>query len=157
MPNLKIYSIPKKLLWKSSQLVHMVVRELLRLSDDLVRQTFCWSDISKVHLKSNWTVGERLLASNQEAVIERRLNLNKGKGTFLGCVISKIIYLEKKFTDKVLSLYIGYSSNSSDSQMAWWTNPFVDWTLWCWCRSGQWMKECLPLTHHTLIMHANFT
>ena len=35
MPNLKIYGLAKNFLWKKSQLVHMVRKELLRLSDGL--------------------------------------------------------------------------------------------------------------------------
>ena len=65
MPNLKIYWFAKNFLRNSSQLVHMVVRELLRLSDGLANRSFCRSDIWRVQLKSSGTVGERLLASDQ--------------------------------------------------------------------------------------------
>ena len=37
----------------------------LRLSDGVANQSFCQSDIFRVELKPNWTVGERLLASDQ--------------------------------------------------------------------------------------------
>ena len=65
MPNLKIPFFAKNFLWNSFQLVHMLVRELLRKSGGLVKQSFCRSDILKVQLKFNWTVGDWLLASHQ--------------------------------------------------------------------------------------------
>ena len=37
----------------------------LRLSDGVANQSFCQSDIFRVELKPNWTVGEGLLASDQ--------------------------------------------------------------------------------------------
>ena len=43
----------------------MVVKELLRLSDGPAKGPFCWFDISKIQLKSNWTVGEGHLTSDQ--------------------------------------------------------------------------------------------
>ena len=58
--------------------MHRVLIELFRVSDGLANRSFCRSDISRVQLKSNWTVGERLLASDQEAVRECRLILLKG-------------------------------------------------------------------------------
>ena len=64
-PNLKIDWFAKKVLWKSSRLVHMELKELLIHSDGLANQSFCQSDISRAQLKSTWTVGERLLASYQ--------------------------------------------------------------------------------------------
>ena len=57
----------------------MAVRELLRLSDGFGKGSLCLSDISRVQLKSNGAVGERLVASDQEVVIEWRLNLHKRK------------------------------------------------------------------------------
>ena len=45
--------------------MHMAVREMLRLLDDFANQSFCQSDILRVQLKYNWTVVERLLASDQ--------------------------------------------------------------------------------------------
>ena len=53
--------------------------DMLRLSHGLANQSFCWSDISRIQLKFNWTVGESLLAFAQEAVREWRLNLLKGQ------------------------------------------------------------------------------
>ena len=43
-------------------------RELLRVSDGLANQSFCPLDISRVQLKSNLAIGERLSASDQLAV-----------------------------------------------------------------------------------------
>ena len=88
MPNLSFinYSFPKISLWKSSELVHIVVKELRRLPDGLPNQSFCQSDISRVQVKSNWTVGESMLASDKEAVTKCMLNLLKWQ-TFSQCVI----------------------------------------------------------------------
>ena len=58
---------------------HVALSELLRHSDGLANWSFSWSDIWRVQLKSNWTVGESLLASDQEAVRECRLILLKGQ------------------------------------------------------------------------------
>ena len=55
----------------------MVLTELFSVPDDLANRSFCRSYISRVQLKSNWTFGERLPASNQEAVRECRLDLLK--------------------------------------------------------------------------------
>ena len=111
--NFKIYWIAKNFLWGSSQLVHMVLKELLRLSDLLANQSFCRSDISWAQLKSNWTFRERLLASYQDAARECRLILLKRELIFLQCLIWKIIHLEKIISDGALSLFTGYSGNSS--------------------------------------------
>ena len=75
---------------------HVALRELLRLSDVLANRSFCRSDISRVQLKSNWTVGERLLASDQEAVREYRLILFKTQWNFLQCLNLKIYSFGKK-------------------------------------------------------------
>ena len=54
-----------KFLWRSSQIVHMTFKKLLKLLYGLRNRSFCQLDISKVQLKSNWIVGERQLASDQ--------------------------------------------------------------------------------------------
>ena len=130
MPNWKIYSFATIFLWKSSRLIHMIVSELLRMLDGLANRSFCRSDISRVQLMSNWTVGLKLVASDREVVGEEKLNLHKRKWTFLQCLISKITDLEKIFSDWILSLYTGYSENSLHYQMALWTNHFDNWTCW---------------------------
>ena len=43
----------------------MVLWEQLRRSGSIANQSFCWSDILRVQLKINLTVGETLLASDQ--------------------------------------------------------------------------------------------
>ena len=57
----------------------MVLTEFFTLSEGLANRPFCPLDILRVQLKSNLTVGERLLASDQEAVTEWRLILLKGQ------------------------------------------------------------------------------
>ena len=74
----------------------MVLTKLFRLSGGFANPSFCGSDISRVQLKSNWTVGEKFLVSDQEAVRECRLTLLKGQWTFFQCLISKLIHLDKK-------------------------------------------------------------
>ena len=54
--------------WISAGWCHVALRQLLRLSNVLANRSFCRSHISKVQLKSKWTVGERLQASDPEAV-----------------------------------------------------------------------------------------
>ena len=81
-------------LWGSSQLVDMVFKELLRLSDPLAKGSFCRSDISWVQLKSNWTFRDRLLATDQDLVEQCRLILFKRQLIFLQCLIWKIIHLD---------------------------------------------------------------
>ena len=105
---------------------------------------FVWLDISRVHLKSNRTIGERLLASDQKVVWELRLNLHKRKWTFLQFLIWKIIHLEKIFSDGVLSLYTGYSENSSDYLMSLQTDRFADPTFKGsnWSVTEQLVKGC---------------
>ena len=127
--NFKIYWLAKNFLWGRSQLVYMVLKELLRLSDPLANRSFCQSDISWVQLKSNWTFRERLLASYQDTVRECRLILLKRELIFLKCLIWKIIHLEKNFSDVALSLFTGYWGNSSHCQMALRTDHFVDRTF----------------------------
>ena len=46
----------------------VALRELLRHSDGVANRLLCWSDISRVQLQFNWTVRERLLASDVRAV-----------------------------------------------------------------------------------------
>ena len=49
--------------------MQMVIMELLRLSGGLAHRSFCWSDIFRLELKYNWTVSERLLASDQSQFV----------------------------------------------------------------------------------------
>ena len=57
----------------------MVLTEFFTLSEGLANRPFCPLDILRVQLKSNLTVGERLLASDKEAVTEWGLILLKGQ------------------------------------------------------------------------------
>ena len=127
--NFKIYWLAKNFLWESSQLVHMVLKELLRLSDPPVNRSFFRSDISWVQLKSNWTFCERLLDSYQDAIIECRLILLKRQLIFIQRQIWKIIHLEKIFGDEALSLFTGYLGIFSHCQMALQTKHYIDWTF----------------------------
>ena len=73
----------------------MVLTELLKVSDGLANQSFCWSDISRVELKSNWTVGERLLASDQEAVTDGTLILLKGLGALFNASFQNLLIYKR--------------------------------------------------------------
>ena len=88
--------------WISSGWCHIAFRELLRLSDVLANRSICRSDISRVQLRSNWKVGERLQVSDQEAARECRLILVKGQLTFFLMSNFKIYSFAWKFTDGVL-------------------------------------------------------
>ena len=127
--NFNIHWLAKNFLWGSSQLVQMVLKELLRLSDSLANRSFCRSGISWAQLKSNWTFRERLLASDQDSVGQCRLTLLKRQLIFLQCLIWKIIHLDENLSDWGLNLYIGQSGNSSNCQMALPTDHFIDWTF----------------------------
>ena len=76
LPNLRIYSFAKIFLWKNSQLVRMVLKELLRPSDGLANRSFCRSDISMVPVKSNWIVGKKPLAFDSKLVWKSRINFH---------------------------------------------------------------------------------
>ena len=98
--NFEIYWLAKNFLWGSSQLVNMVLKELLRLSDPLAKRSFCPSEISWVQLKSNWTVGKWLLASDSKTVWKSRLILSKlllnfFNGCFGNSSISKELALKE--------------------------------------------------------------
>lgn len=55
---LKIHSFWKNWSRRSLLWCHVALRELVRLSDDLVKRWFCQWDIWSIQLKSNWTAGE---------------------------------------------------------------------------------------------------
>ena len=73
MPNLKFYRFAKNFLRKSSQLVHMAIKELLRLSYGLVNQSYCQFGILRVQLKFNWTVDQCIITSDSKTVWKNRL------------------------------------------------------------------------------------
>ena len=87
----------------------MVPTELFRLSDGLSNWLFCRSDISRVQLKSNWKVGERLVSSDEGSIMNSYLvqaNFTETTMIFFQCLISKLIHLEKNFSNAVLKGYL---------------------------------------------------
>ena len=85
--------------------------------------TFYWSDISRIQLKSNRAVGERLLYSDNEVVREWNFNLNKRKWTFLQCLISKMIHLEKNSVMEPLAYIRG--TQGSPQTVRWPSQPII--------------------------------
>ena len=73
----------------------MVLTEFFTLSEGLANRPFCPLDILRAQLKSNLTVGERLLASDQEAVTEWRLILLKGQWTFFNNSFQNLFICKK--------------------------------------------------------------
>ena len=127
MPHFKIYSFVEEIQRCSSQLIQMVLTELFRVSDGLPNRSFCWSDISRVQLKSNWTVCKKLLVSYSKTFCKSRLVLSKAQliffnGWFGNCIISKELTLKAFLYDVMLR-----SGNCSDIQMALRTDHFADW------------------------------
>ena len=129
MPNLKIHWFAKNFLWKSSHLVHMVLKELLIawLSDGLMNQSFCWSNILRVQLRSKWTICKRILATDSKTEWKSRLILWKSllilfSDWFGNLFISKELTSFKDPLDDVML----HSGNSSDCQM-----PFANQSF-CW-------------------------
>ena len=114
-------------------------------------------DISRVQLKSNWSVGVRLAASDSKTVWKSRLILSKSlliffNSWFGNSFISKELTLKEPQDDVLLN-----SGNCSDSQMVLRTDHFVDRTFWGsnWNLTEQLVKDCYPLINQTLIMQAN--
>ena len=114
--NFKIYWLSKNILWGSSQLVHLVFKELLRLSDGVAYRSFCRSDMSS----SLW-----LQNSLKALLIFFYLFIYL---FFYGCCrnsfISKELSLKEPLDDVIL-----HTGNCSDIQMALRTNHFVDRTF----------------------------
>ena len=77
MPTFRFLRHSNKFLWRSSQIVHISFKELLRLSDELANGSFCLLDTSRVQLTSNRTVGKRSLASNSKTFLKSRLVLSR--------------------------------------------------------------------------------
>ena len=132
------------------------VWELPRLSDGFANQSFCWSDILRVQLKSKWTVGKSFLDSNSETVSKCRLISLEARLIFFICLfensfISKELDLKEALDDVML--------HYSDIQMALWTNHLVNQRFQGsnWSPTEQLVKDCLTLINHILIMQADFT
>ena len=107
----------------------MLLTELFRVSDRLANQSFCGSDIWRVQLKSNWTVGKKFLLSDSKTVCKSWLIFSKAQliffnGWFGNCIISKELTFKEFLHDVML-----HSGNCSDIQMALWTDHFVDRTF----------------------------
>ena len=102
MPDLDIDSYWKKCLWKSP----LLMTSGTQVSVDTVRWPckliFCLSDTSKVQLKLNWTVGERLLPCDQLVVCKCRLTLFKAQWAFLQRLVLNFIAFEKRAFEKGL-------------------------------------------------------
>ena len=91
----------------------------LQSVNGLVNRSFCRSDIPRVQLKSNVTVGGTLLGSCSKTVWKSRLSLSKARliifnGWFGNCIISNVML---------------HSGNCSDIQVAFRTHYFVDRTF----------------------------
>ena len=109
---------------------NVALGDMLRLSEGLANQWFSQSDISRVQLKSNWTVGKRLLASDFETVWKNRLIWSKSlliffNGWYGNSFISKELALKEPLDDVMLHL-----GNCSDIQMHLPTDHFVTRTFW---------------------------
>ena len=87
----KFIHLGKKFQWQSCYQVHRGLTDIFRLSDILANWLFCWLDILRVQLKSNWTVGKRLLASDSKTVWKSRLILPKA----LLILVWKLIHFER--------------------------------------------------------------
>ena len=144
MTHFKIDSFVKKVQWWSPWLIQIVLTEFFRLLDGLASRSFCRWDILKVQLKSNWTVGERSLASGSRTVWKSRLILSKVRlnvfnGWFGNFIISKEFTLKEFLYDLML-----HSRNSSDIQMALRTYHIADRRFRDsnWSPTKQLVKDC---------------
>ena len=143
-PNLKIYWLANDFLQKSPQLVHMVRKKFLRMSDGFANRLFCQSDISRVKLQSNWTVGERLLSSDSKTVWKSRLTLWISLLIFLNSCFGNSFISEKFALKEPLNDVMLHSGNSSECQMSLQTDDFVDRTFRGsnWSPTEQLVKGC---------------
>ena len=128
-PNFKIYSFEKKFQWQSSLLVHRVLTKLFRLSDGLVKRLFCRADIWRIELKSSWTVGKRLLASDQEATVGLIKWLER-KGNW---VVPSLSYNLQKFIGSSFKICLSWKKCSSV------------WTFSGWCHVS--LRELFRLSY----------
>ena len=114
---------------RASGWCNVVLGDMLRPSDGLANRSFCRSDISRVQLKSNWTVGKRLLASDSKTVWKSRLILSKSllnffNGWFENLIISKELALKEPLDDVML-----HPRKCSDFQIALRSDHYVDRTF----------------------------
>ena len=129
---------------RASGWCNVALGDMLRPSDSLTSRSFCWSDISRVQLKSNWTVGKRLLVSDSKTVWKSRLILSKillnfFNDCFGNSSISKELSLKEPLDDVML-----HSEICSDPQMVLRTDHFVDRTFRAlnWNPTEQLVKGC---------------
>ena len=130
----------------------MVLTELFRLSGDLANRSFCQSDISRVRLKSSWSVGEKLLASHSKTVCKTRLILSKAQiiffsGLFGNCIIWKKLSLNEFLYDAMLP-----SGSCSDIKTTLGIDHFIDLAFpeSNWSPTEQFVKDCSPLMEEQL-------
>ena len=94
MPNSKIYSFAKKFFWKSSYLVHKLLKELLTVRwpcKPIILLIGHFEGLTEVQLNSWW----KAASLRSITVWWCRLILLKGQLNFLQCLIQKFIYLQK--------------------------------------------------------------
>ena len=87
--------------------------------------SFCWFDMLRVQRKSNWTVGESLIGSEQQVVWKNKQILSKAQrflfnAWFTKSFISKKLALKEVLADVMLDL-----RNCQDCQMALWTDNLI--------------------------------
>ena len=127
-----------------SGLCNIGLGDILRPSDGLANWSFCWSDIWRGQLKSNWTIGKRLLASDSEPVWKSRLILLKFLSNFFNGWFGKSPILKELALKERLDGVMLQSGICSDPQMALQTDHFVDWTFRGsnWSPTEQLVKVC---------------
>ena len=134
---------------------HVALRQLLRLSDGLAKRSFCCSHILRVQLKSNSTVGEWLLASDQSQFDNAGLSYLSENGIFLNACFKNLLIC-KIFSAKESSasthgsqgtaqtvrwpcepiiLSIGHFEGQTEVKLSSWWRTVSLWsiTVW-WCR-----------------------
>ena len=127
----------------------MALGKLLRLSFSVGNRSFCRSDISRIQMKSNWKVGESLVASDQQAVWKSKLIWSKAQLFFL-----------------MFSLEIPSFQKSGFEKAFWWCHVALKELLrlldglenWCFCPSdmNSWWKGTGLWSMSSFRIHSNF-
>ena len=175
MPNLKNFSFGKSFQVWSSELVHRVLRELFRLLDSFPNRSFCRSDISRIQVKSNWSIGKRLVASDSKKVWKTKLILLKSlliffNGWFRNSFISKELALKEslqmscctrrtaqalRWSCEPIILSIGHFESPTEVQLNSWWKTVSLWSITVWyfrltLLKGHWkFLQCLILNFNT--------
>ena len=138
--------ISKKLSLKHPLSVTRVHNKLLRFPYVFANQSYLWSDISRNQLKSNWRVGESLIASDQQENFKNTLNLSKAEWFFFNAwfensFIFKTLCFKEPLADVML-----HSGNWSDCQMVLRTDQIVNQTFprSYWSPTEKLVKGCKP-------------